>query len=62
MCDTNLFLMRQGEEELFMENIDVIHQQGDELILRDMFGEEKKVKARFLEASLLRHRIVFEEI
>jgi predicted RNA-binding protein len=62
MCDINLFLIRQGEEDLFMENVDVIAQQGDELTLRDMFGDEKKVKARFREASLLKHRIVFEEI
>ncbi len=62
MCDTNLYLVRQGKEELFMENVDIIHQQGDELVLRDMFGEEKLVKARFLEANLLKHRIVLEEI
>jgi predicted RNA-binding protein len=61
MCDTNLYLVREGQEELFMENIDRIHQQGDELILRDMFGEEKRVKARFREANLLKHKIVLEE-
>ncbi len=61
MCDTNLYLVRQGQEELFMENIDMIQQEGDNLILRDMFGEEKKVKARFREANLLKHRIVLEE-
>jgi predicted RNA-binding protein len=61
MCDTNLYLVRQGQEELFMENIDRIQQEGDNLILRDMFGEEKRVKARFREANLLKHRIVLEE-
>ena len=62
MCDTNLYLVRQGQEELFMENIDMIQQKGDDLVLRDMFGEEKKVKARFREANLLKHRIVLEEV
>lgn len=62
MCDTNLYLVRQDREELFMENIDIILQEGQYLILRDMFGEEKRVKARFHGANLLKHRIVLEEV
>lgn len=61
MCDTNLYLIRQGQEELFMENVDKIRQQGDDLVLQDMFGEEKRIKARFHEANLLKHKIVLEE-
>ena len=61
MCDTNLYLVRKGQEELFMENIDRIEQEGDNLVLRDMFGEEKRIRARFREANLLKHRIVLEE-
>jgi predicted RNA-binding protein len=40
MCDINLYLVRQGQEELLMENIDRIQKEGDDLIIRDMFGEE----------------------
>ena len=61
MCDTNLYLIRKGQEELIMENIDKIEQEGENLVLRDIFGEEKKVKATFREANLLKHRIVLEE-
>ena len=62
MCDTNLYLIRDGQEKLLMENIDTIRRQEDKLVLRDIFGEEKTVKARFHEADMLHHRIVLEEI
>jgi len=62
MCDTNLYLIREGQEKLLMENIDTIRRQEDKLVLRDIFGEEKTVKARFHEADMLHHRIVLEEI
>ena len=60
MCDTNVYLARGGEEELLMENIDTIAPQGEELVLRDIFGQEKRVRAKFREARLLQHRIVLE--
>ena len=62
MCDTNLYVVRQGREELFMENVDVIRRDGEGFLLRDIFGEEKTVKARFVETNLLKHRVVLEEI
>jgi len=62
MCDTNLYVIRKGREELFMENIDVIRREGDTFLLRDIFGEEKSLKGRFVETSLLKHRVVLEEI
>ncbi len=62
MCETNLYLIRNGEEELLMENVDVIQRKGEEWILRDLFGMERSVKARFREAHLTRQRIVLEEI
>jgi predicted RNA-binding protein len=58
----HLYLVRRGQEKLFMENVDRITQEGDDLVLRDMFGEEKRIKARFREASLFKHRIVIEEV
>ncbi|MDX1764742.1 MAG: CooT family nickel-binding protein [bacterium] len=62
MCDTNLYVVRKGQEKLFMENIDVIRREGDDFTLRDIFGEEKSLKARFVETNLLKHRVVLEEI
>jgi len=60
MCDTNVYLVRGGEEELLMENIDAIAPEGEELVLRDIFGQEKRVRARFREVRLLQHRIILE--
>ncbi len=62
MCDTNLYLWRDGTEELFMESIDLIRPEGDAVRVRDIFGEERTVRARFRETRLSQHRIVFEAL
>jgi predicted RNA-binding protein len=45
-----------------MENVDIIRHEKGQFLLRDIFGEEKSVKAKFIETHLLKHRIVLEEI
>lgn len=46
MCDINAFLVKDGKEELILENVDQISTEGDELKLLNIFGEELNVKAR----------------
>jgi predicted RNA-binding protein len=62
MCDTNLYLWREGKEELFMESIDLIRPEGETVVVRDIFGEQRTLRARFRETHLSKHRIVFEEL
>ena len=62
MCDTNLYLWREGREELVMESIDLIRPEGGLIVVRDIFGEEKRLRARFRETQLSKHRIVFEAL
>ena len=46
MCDINAFLVKDGKEELILENVDQIKTEGDTLKLLNIFGEELSVKAR----------------
>ncbi len=62
MCETNFYVWRDGEEELFMESIDLIRPEGETIVVRDIFGEEKRLRARFRETRLSKHRIVFEAL
>ncbi len=62
MCDTNLYLWRDGKEELFMESIDRIRPEGETVVVRDIFGEQRTLRARFRETRLSKNRIVFEEL
>jgi len=55
-------LIKEGEEELLMESVDVIEpEEIDTFRLVDIFGEQKVIKARIKQMNLVNHKIVFEE-
>ncbi|MGQ9509536.1 MAG: CooT family nickel-binding protein [Thermodesulfobacteriota bacterium] len=62
MCEANAYLMKQGKEELILEDISILRPEGDALYLQNIFGEQKRIKARIKEMNLIDHRIVLEEI
>jgi len=60
MCESNVYLIKDGREELLMENVDFLKPQGTEILMRSIFGEQMTVDARLLEMNLTGHRIVLE--
>ncbi len=61
MCQSSAYLVRNGQELLFMEGVSLIKPQGDELLLVGILGESKQVKAKIKELQLMEHRILLEE-
>ena len=63
MCEANVYLLRDGQEQLLMERVDrIIPGEDNTLFMENIFGERKVIKARFRELELVRHRIIVEEI
>ena len=63
MCEANVYMMRNGQEELVMEKVDrIIPGEEDTIFMESIFGERKVVKARIREMELVHHRIILEEI
>ena len=62
MCEANAYLLKEGKEELILEDISVLRSEKEELYLQNIFGEQKRIKARIREMNLLDHRIVLEEV
>ncbi len=62
MCEANAYLLKGGKEELLLEEVDVMRPEGDQFFLRNVYGEQKTVKANLKEISLLEHRIVLEAV
>ena len=60
MCEANAYLLDNGEETLIMESVDIMRPEEDLWYLENIFGEQKKVKARIKEMNLVDHRILFE--
>jgi predicted RNA-binding protein len=61
MCEANAYIMKEGKEELVLEDISILRPEQDGLYLQNIFGEQKRIKARIKEMNLLDHRIILEE-
>ncbi|TEB17689.1 putative RNA-binding protein [Pelotomaculum sp. FP] len=61
MCEANAYLRKQGEEdELFLEMVDRVLPHEDGLMLEDIFGKRKMIKAKIVELALVDHKIILE--
>jgi len=61
MCEANAYLRKDGKDEMLMEMVDKVVPQEDGLVLEDIFGRRKVVKARITELALVEHRIILEK-
>ena len=61
MCEANAYLLKDGREELIMEAVDILENEGGQVKVTSIFGEQKILKGRIRKMSLVEHRIVLEE-
>jgi predicted RNA-binding protein len=62
MCEANAYLIEENDEKLVMEAVDTIEPEGDGLVLNNIFGEQKLLKARIHSLSLVEHKIYLTSI
>jgi len=60
MCELKAYVKKQDKEELLLEAVNLVRTEGDDVIVRNLFGEEKRVKAGIREVSLARNRVLLE--
>lgn len=46
MCEANAVLLKDGREEMILDNVDQVEVEGDQIRLLNIFGEQKIVTAR----------------
>ena len=62
MCEAAAYLIRNGDEELLLEAVDVIEPEEEGTFrLVSIFGEQKIVKGRIKSINLVNHRVLFED-
>ncbi|SMC28999.1 Predicted RNA-binding protein [Desulfacinum hydrothermale DSM 13146] len=62
MCEANAYFVRNGEEELIMESVDLIEPESDDTWrLVGIFGDRKTIKGRIKQMNLVDHKILFEQ-
>jgi len=60
MCESNAYVEKEGEEILVLQDVDFIQTLGDQILLRDILGEEKLLKNRIKFISFSDHKIILE--
>lgn len=60
MCETNAYLIKNGNEELIMEDVALARPKDGKLELKDIFGEEKIVSGNIREIQFLGHKMLIE--
>ncbi len=61
MCESNAYIVQDGEERMLLEDVDIVRPEGDSVVLRSVFGEQRTVSARIKEIRLMDHKIILEE-
>jgi predicted RNA-binding protein len=62
MCEAAVYMVQEGKEDLVMESVDVLENDQAEVRMTDIFGEEKRLKARVKTLSLVDHKIFLEPL
>ena len=61
MCEANAYIYKDGNEELYLENVDIMKPEEGKIFLKNLFGEQKIFDGEIREISLLRHKILLEK-
>jgi len=61
MCETNAYIEKDGEDELYLENVDVIKPEGGKVYMRNLFGEQKVFEGTIKEISLIKRKIILKK-
>ena len=62
MCESTAYVLKDGKEEMVLENVDFLENSEDQVKLINLFGEEKTIRAKVKTLSLVDHKIVLEPL
>ena len=62
MCESTAYLLKDGREELVLENVDLLESEEGQIKMIDIFGEQKQIKARIKAFYLVDHKIILEPL
>jgi predicted RNA-binding protein len=61
MCEAAAFILRDGKEELILDSVDLLEPDDGQIRMVNIFGEQKIIKAKIKQLSLVNHKIILEE-
>lgn len=62
MCEANAYVVDdEGNETLLLEGVDKVIPEDEKLILENIFGQRKIIKAKIKELALVDHKIILQK-
>jgi predicted RNA-binding protein len=61
VCDLKAYIRKNNKEELLLDSVSQVTAEGGEVVLRNLFGEEKRVPGTLKEVSLAKNRLIVEQ-
>jgi predicted RNA-binding protein len=61
MCEASAYVLRNGQEELLLSDVDIVEHNGEGLRLVNIFGEQTVIKADIQQLNLVNHKIILVE-
>ncbi|MEW6545939.1 MAG: CooT family nickel-binding protein [Bacillota bacterium] len=61
MCQSRVVTFREGQEYVVMDDVVTVRPEDGHLFLEDLYGQQKRIRARIRELQLMDHRIIVEE-
>jgi predicted RNA-binding protein len=62
VCDLKAYVKKNDKEELLLDSVNHVRAEGGEVVLRNLFGEEKRVHGVLREVSLVKNRLIVEQV
>jgi len=62
MCETSAYIEKDGEEKLYLENVDILRLEDGKVYMKNLFGEQRFFEGTIKEISLSKHKIVLEDV
>ena len=62
MCLSKVYIDRNDKRELLLEEIASVVIEGDKLLFKTLFGEQKEIEANIRQIDFLSHSLVLENL
>ena len=62
MCLSRVYVDKEDKEELLMEEIASLRIEGEKLLFKTLFGEEKEIEANIEQIDFMTHSIFLENL
>jgi predicted RNA-binding protein len=62
MCESNVYIRRGDVEEKLLEDVEVLRPEGEDVFfLANIYGEQKRVKAKLISIDFTEHKVLLGE-